>query len=100
MPKGKIKKSEKVKRVITGKPHVRIGKNGVTPGVIREIHTRLKHEGVIKVKVMKSLKRAGADIKEIAHEVASKVNADVIDIRGNVFVIAKSKLNMKLHERG
>ncbi len=92
MPKGKIKKSEKVKRVIAGEPHVRIGKNGVTPGVIEEIRTWLKREGVIKVRVMKSLKRAGADIKEIAHEVASKVNADVIDVRGNVFVIVRKQI--------
>ena len=91
MPKKEIKKSEKVKHVIAGEPHVRIGKNGVTPGVIDEIRTWLKREGVIKVRVMKSLKRAGVNIKDLAQEVALKVNADIVDVRGNVFVLVRKR---------
>jgi len=91
MHKGEIKESEKVKRVITGEAHVRVGKNGVTPGVIEEVRRWLKREGVIKVRVMKSLKRTGIDVKEIAHEIASRVNAEVIDVRGNVFVISRKR---------
>ncbi len=85
------KKTEKVKKVIAGEAHVRIGKNGVTEQVVEEIKRRLKKEGVIKVRVLRSLIKAGASIEEIASEVASKARAEVVDIRGHVFVLVKRK---------
>lgn len=85
------KKSRKVKEVIQGRAHVNIGKNGITDSVIQEIERRLKNEGVIKVMVLKSFKKiSGKDTAEIAEEVSKRVNAKLIDVRGNVFVLAKS----------
>jgi len=85
------KKSRKVKEVIQGRAHVNIGKNGITDSVIQEIERRLKNEGVIKVRVLKSFKKiSGKDTAEIAEEVSKRVNAKLIDVRGNVFVLAKS----------
>ncbi|MCD6341120.1 MAG: YhbY family RNA-binding protein [Desulfurococcales archaeon] len=86
------KKSKKVKEVIQGKAHVNIGKQGVTENVIKEIERRLEDEEVIKVRVLRSFKRAsGREIEEIAEEVAGKVNAKVVDVRGNVFVLVKMR---------
>jgi len=85
------KKSRKVKEVIQGRAHVNIGKNEITDSVIQEIERRLKNEGVIKVRVLKSFKKiSGKDTAEIAEEVSKRVNAKLIDVRGNVFVLAKS----------
>ena len=89
------KKTEKVKRVIAGEPHVRIGKNGVTDQVIEEIKRHLKKEGVIKVRVLRSLVRAGVNVEELAENVATKVGAEVIDVRGHVFVLVKRRPSKK-----
>ncbi len=90
------KKSEKVKEVIQGKAHVNIGKQGITENVIKEIERRLKDEEVIKVRVLRSFKRAsGREIEDIAEEVAEKVNARVVDVRGNVFVLVKMRSRRK-----
>ena len=84
------KKSKKVKDVIQGRPHVNIGKHGITDNVIREIERRLEDEEVIKVRVLRSFKKvSGREIEEIAEEVSRKVNAKVVDVRGNVFVLVK-----------
>lgn len=85
------KKTEKVKKVIAGEAHVRIGKSGVTEQVIEEIKRRLKKEGVIKVRVLRSLIRGGVSVEEIASDVASKAKAEIVDIRGHVFVLVKRK---------
>ncbi len=82
---------DRVKEVIAGRAHVRIGKHGLTDGVINEIKRLLESETVIKIRVMRSLKRSGVDIDELAKEVASKVNAKLIDVRGNVFVLLKRR---------
>jgi len=90
------KKSRKVKEAIQGKAHVNIGKQGITENVIREIERRLDDEEVIKVRVLRSFKRAsGREIEDIAEEVAEKVNARVVDVRGNVFVLVKIKSRRK-----
>ncbi len=94
----KIRKSRKVKKVIAGKPHVRIGKHGVTEGIINEIKSWLKREGVIKVRVLRSA-ATERDVEEIAEDVASRVDALVIDVRGNVFILARRKESRKPESR-
>jgi len=87
------KKSRKIKEVIQGKVHVNIGKQGITENVIREIKRRLKDEEAIKVRVLRSFKKiSGREVEDIAEEVAKKVDAEVVDVRGNVFVIVKLRL--------
>jgi len=90
------KKSRKIRDVIHGKAHVSIGKQGITENVIREIERRLKDEEVIKVRILRSFKKtSGRDAEDLAEEVAKKVNAKVVDVRGNVFVIVRSRLRQK-----
>ena len=87
------KKSRKIKEDIQGKVHVNIGKQGITENVIREIKRRLKDEEAIKVRVLRSFKKiSGREVEDIAEEVAKKVDAEVVDVRGNVFVIVKLRL--------
>ncbi len=85
-----MSKKEEIKKVIQGKAHVRLGKAGITEGLIREVKRQLDNLGVIKVKVLRSyLRVSGKKTKEIAYEVASKVNAYVADVRGHTFVLVK-----------
>ena len=85
-------KEEVIKKVIHGKAHVRIGKSGISEGVINEIKRQLDSLNVIKVKVLRSyLKVSGKKTKEIAYEVASKVDAYVADVRGHTFVLVRKR---------
>lgn len=64
---------------------VRIGKKGVTEELINEINRRLKEHKVIKVKI-------GIDVedrKSFAKEIANKVGAKLIEVRGFTFILAK-----------
>ena len=71
-----------------GPADVIIGKRGLWPGVIEEIKRRLKEKGVIKVRALKSaLKVTGLDRRELAREVARRVGAVLLDVRGRTFVL-------------
>ena len=86
------KKSKKVIEAIQGDAHVRIGKQGVTESVLKEIDRLLEDRGVIKVKVLRSLRRReGFDIDRVAEEVAEKLGARVEDVRGGTFVLSRRK---------
>jgi len=88
-----MQKSRKVINTILGSPHIRIGKKGINENVIESVKELLKKEGVIKIKIMKSFKRAyGLEINEIASKIAELVNGEVRDVRGNTFVITKKNV--------
>jgi RNA-binding protein YhbY len=54
------------------------------------VKRRLREEGTIKVRVLRSyLTVSGKTVDEIADEVARAVNAEVVTVRGHVFVLRK-----------
>jgi RNA-binding protein len=69
-------------------PCMQIGKSGITAGLIRELRTQLKIKKIIKIKFMKSFIE-DKDKKEVAKELAKKLNSMVISQIGNVVVLAK-----------
>jgi RNA-binding protein len=74
-----------IKRVKARHADVRIGKNGLTEGVLKEIERRLKDHKVVKIKI-------GIDVedrREFARDVAKKLNAKLIEVRGYTFILAK-----------
>jgi len=80
-----------MKGIWRSKTYVNIGKSGLTEGVINELKRRLKEEQVIKVKILKSCPLlVELDRKDVAVHVAKVVNAELVDVRGYVFVL-KSK---------
>lgn len=87
-----MQKSRRVSSTVHGKPHVRIGKRGLTENVLGEISRNLKNHGVVKIRVMKSLiQYHGVDVGSLADEVARSVNAKVVDVRGNTFTLIKMR---------
>jgi RNA-binding protein YhbY len=79
-----------VVEAVHGRPSVRIGKGGIHAGLINEVKRRLREEGTIKVRVLRSyLTVSGKTVDEIADEVARAVNAEVVTVRGHVFVLRK-----------
>lgn len=83
-------RERRVVRAIHERPRVRIGKSGVHDGVLREIERWLEEEGVVKVRVLRSyLRSAGASTEQVASEVAKLLKADLVEVRGHVFVLRR-----------
>ncbi len=79
-------------KAVHGKPSVRVGKGGLHEGLIDEVRRRLKEEGAIKIRVLKSyLIASGSTVDEVAEKVAKAVGAEVATVRGRVFVLRKRR---------
>ncbi len=84
------KKVRVLREVLSGSARVRIGKGGVNENIVEEIRRSLEREGLVKVKVLKSLARQ-IDVKALASEVSRTLNAELIDVRGHVFIIRRKR---------
>jgi RNA-binding protein len=75
-----------------GKVDLQLGKNGPTPGFIEEVRNRLRRQGVVKIRILKSyIRSSGMDRREIARTIARLVGAKLIEVRGYTFILAESK---------
>jgi len=85
------RKSVKIREKISQKrADVNLGKRGLSESVIMEIKRRLKDEGVLKVRILKScLKVTGLDRKTLAKRVAEIVNAELVTVRGYTFILKR-----------
>ncbi len=85
-----MKNKELLEKTNLLKPVLRIGKNGLTENVIKELKNQLKKKKLIKVKLLKSFIE-GKDKKKIAKEIANKTNSTIIQQIGFVVVMYKEK---------
>jgi len=84
---------EEIKKRVAGKVDLQLGKKGLTDSFLREVEERLKRQGVVKIRILKSYIRSSEkDRRGIAREVAEKVKARLIEVRGYTFIIAKNKV--------
>ncbi len=63
---------------------LQIGKNGVSDNTIKQIDDALEARELIKITVLET---SGEDVRELAHEVAKMVNAEVVQFIGSKFVL-------------
>ncbi len=84
------KETRKVKEVLSEPAKVRIGKSGLSEGIMNEIRKFLEREGVVKVKILKTALKE-LEVNEVATEVSRKLNAEVIDVRGHTFTLKRRK---------
>ncbi len=71
---------------------INIGKKGITEGVVKEINMLLEKKGVVKVKLLKNFRNfVNKDRRELAREIASKVDGELVDLRGFVLTFKKFK---------
>ncbi len=85
--KNKIKSLIKERR--RGKVDIQLGKSGLTEGFINEVKRRLKKQGVVKIRILKSYLKSGEnDRRSIARKVAELAGARLIEVRGNTFILA------------
>jgi len=72
---------------------VRIGKKGVSQGIIEEVKRRIKEKGFVKVKILKNAPEIEfIDRRDLAELVAKKAEAVLIDVRGRTFVLIDPKV--------
>jgi RNA-binding protein len=81
-----LDKALKEKRKVAShlQPTVRVGRSGITTGIIEEIKGQLKNRDAVKVKLL------GADrgeIKHMASELADRCGAELVDVRGNTVTL-------------
>ncbi|HNV69475.1 MAG TPA: ribosome assembly RNA-binding protein YhbY, partial [Candidatus Ozemobacteraceae bacterium] len=75
-------------------PIVRIGKNGVTPTLIRTADEALQARELIKVKL---LDNAALDKHEVAAEIVAATEATLVRVIGNIIVLYRQNLKRKYH---
>ena len=81
-------KHELVEKAKLLEPILRIGKSGLTEGVIKEIKVQLKQNKLIKIKLLKGA-LVEKDRKTLAKEIAEKTNSELIHQVGFVVVLYK-----------
>lgn len=74
----------------TMQPILQIGKGGVSENSLKQIDDALEARELIKITVLET---SGEDVRELAHEIAKEVNAEVIQVIGSKFVLYRK--NMK-----
>ena len=85
---GGTMKAELRKQAQALQPVLRIGKLGLTEGIMNEIILQLKKKNMIKIKLLKST-LDGKNRADIINEVVEKSNSKLVSKTGNVFTIAK-----------
>lgn len=67
-------------------PVMQVGKEGLTDNVIESVNLLLEARELVKIKV---LKNADEESRTIAEELASSLNAEVVQVIGNNLILYK-----------
>jgi RNA-binding protein len=70
---------------------IRIGKKGITEGIISEVESILKKDQIVKIKCLKVVPTEGT--KAIAENIAKLTHSSVVEIRGKTFILASKALS-------
>lgn len=69
---------------------VRIGKDGASPEVLKEIMRQLNSNKMVKVKILKTGLK-GDEAKQIATQCAMQTESSLVDVRGHTFMLYKRR---------
>ena len=87
--------SEEYKRVLLGKPHCILGKEGIKEDFIEYVKKILKAHKIIKIKALKSI-TVKYPIKLLAMEISQATDTNILDIRGRKIILSKIKGEKKI----
>ncbi|MCD6357354.1 MAG: RNA-binding protein [Thermoprotei archaeon] len=72
---------------------VRVGKKGVTEGLLRELDNVLRARGMVKVKLLRNFREAyGIDSRtkrKFAEDLARRLGAKLVEVRGYTLVLRR-----------
>lgn len=72
-----------------------VGKNGIDENVVRQFSEALEARELVKASV---LKNSIYTAREACEEIAQAVNAEIVSVMGNKFVLYKQSTNSKVIE--
>ena len=72
----------------TLEPILHAGKGGISDAMIKQADDALEARELIKGKVLET---APTTVREVAEEIAAKVNAEVVQVIGRTFVLFRQK---------
>lgn len=78
---------KELKEVIHQHATIRIGKNGLTQGIIEEIKKQLEKRKIVKVRIGIKIDE---DRREFARKVAELTNSELVEVRGFTFILRKN----------
>lgn len=67
-------------------PVMQIGKDGVTENVLNGVYLLLEARELVKIKM---LKNCDYETKSLANEIAQKLDTEVVQVIGNIFILYK-----------
>lgn len=67
-------------------PVMQIGKEGISENVLTSVNLLLQARELVKIKV---LKNNDDPVRETAEEIAKKLDAEVVQVIGNIFILYK-----------
>ncbi|MHA1439114.1 MAG: YhbY family RNA-binding protein [Promethearchaeota archaeon] len=86
---------EEFKKVLLNKPHIILGKKGITDEFIQHVVKLLKRYKIIKIKSLKAITNK-TSIKQIANAITEMTNSYLLDVRGRIIIVSKNKIKKKL----
>ena len=69
---------------------VRIGKDGASPEICKEITRQLNSNKMVKVKILKTGLK-GDEAKQIATQCATQTESSLVEVRGHTFMLYKRR---------
>ncbi len=72
------------------RPSIQIGKSGVTDALVSHVADTLRAQGAVKLKILRNAFEDDVSTKQVAADLAKKLGAKVVDIRGHTFTLAKT----------
>jgi RNA-binding protein len=91
MEKINMDEKELRKKAMMLTPTIRIGKQGLTESIIKEITAQLKKKKMIKIRLLKAVLQEKKK-QELIDELAEKTNSRVINKIGFIVTLAKHKI--------
>lgn len=68
---------------------LRVGKAGLTEGIVDEVDGQLEERDLVKVRFLRA-SRAEADREEMAEELARRADARLVEVRGNTCLLHRA----------
>ena len=76
------------RRLSEEKPTIRIGKDGVSGEILKEIERQLDKREMVKIKILKSAIEDN-EAKKIAMQTTEQTEASLVEVRGRTFMLYK-----------
>ena len=78
-------------------PTIWVGKEGLTPQVMKQVEDQLQREKMVKIRILKTALLTDT-AKAIAERTAQQAGAALVEVRGHVFIIYRRRAKQQKPE--